>query len=170
MYFDFGPDVFKKRIAEATFPVLAANLRDEQGQPITNIEDTQMLQFGSAKIGVIGLAADNSPVKSSPGNLQFAPIVETGIAQQRVVARAAIDRVVAGQTVDAVGGGAARQAVIARRRPAQPRQQLGIGQAAAIVELQRLDHVIRVRVHEERDGIPGCVPLFPWGISNPVNG
>ena len=31
--FDFGPDVFKKRIAEATFPVLAANLRDEQGQP-----------------------------------------------------------------------------------------------------------------------------------------
>ena len=92
--FDFGPDVFKKRIAEATFPVLAANLRDEQGQSIANIEDTKMLQFGSAKIGIIGLAADNSPVKSSPGNLQFASIIETGIAQAGAMREAGADIIV----------------------------------------------------------------------------
>ena len=92
--FDFGPDIFKQRIAQATFPVLAANLRDEQGQPIANIEDTQMLQFGSAKIGIIGLAADNSPVKSSPGNLQFTPIVETGIAQASALREAGADIIV----------------------------------------------------------------------------
>jgi 2',3'-cyclic-nucleotide 2'-phosphodiesterase (5'-nucleotidase family) len=38
--FDFGADVFMKRMGEAKFPILAANLRDADGNPIAGIEDT----------------------------------------------------------------------------------------------------------------------------------
>jgi 5'-nucleotidase / UDP-sugar diphosphatase len=70
--FDFGPDVFLKRMGEFKARVLAANLRNATGQPIPGIADSTIVNFGSVKVGVIGLTADNSPVSSKPGNLKFA--------------------------------------------------------------------------------------------------
>ena len=69
--YDFGPDVFLKRMSEAKFPVFAANLREAGGAPIRGISDGQIFTFGAVKIGVIGLTADDSPVKSQPGRLKF---------------------------------------------------------------------------------------------------
>lgn len=69
--FDFGPDVFKKRMAEAKFPVYAANLRDVDGKPIAGIKSHSLLEFDGLKIGLIGLTAEDSVKRSSPGKLQF---------------------------------------------------------------------------------------------------
>ena len=93
--FDFGPDVFRKRMAEAQFPILAANLRDAAGQKMAGIEDSKMLEFDGVKIGVVGLAADDSPVKSSPGDLKIADTIETGVAQAKAMKEAGADLVVA---------------------------------------------------------------------------
>ncbi|MHA1190072.1 MAG: bifunctional metallophosphatase/5'-nucleotidase [Alphaproteobacteria bacterium] len=93
--FDFGEDVFRKRMAEANFPILAANLRDSSGAPLAGISDTIMMEFGPAKVGIVGLTADNSPFMSSPGSLKFAATVDTGIAQAKALREAGADLVVA---------------------------------------------------------------------------
>ena len=93
--FDFGPDVFRKRMAEANFPILAANLRDAGGEKLAGIEDSKMLEFDGVKIGIVGLTADDSPVKSSPGDLKFTDTIETGVAQAKAMKEAGADLVVA---------------------------------------------------------------------------
>lgn len=92
--FDFGAEVFKTRMAEAKFPILAANLRDENGKALDGIEDTKMMTFGPAKIGIIGLTAEDSPVKSNPGPLQISGTVETGVARARELREAGADVIV----------------------------------------------------------------------------
>lgn len=79
--YDFGPDIFLRRMAEAEFPLLAANLRDASGQRLPGFQDNAILEFGGVRVGVVGLTADDAYVKSSPGDLKIAPTVETGIAQ-----------------------------------------------------------------------------------------
>lgn len=79
--FDFGPDIFRKRMSEARFPLLAANLRDAPGQRLPGFEDSRLLEFGGVKIGIVGLTAEDSHVKSSPGDLKIEPVVATGIRE-----------------------------------------------------------------------------------------
>lgn len=92
--FDFGAEIFMKRMGEGKFPVLAANLRGADGKPVPGIEDTKMVTFGGAKIGIVGLTADDSPEKSSPGDLQFSDTVKTGIAQAKALKKAGADLIV----------------------------------------------------------------------------
>ncbi|NNE24748.1 MAG: bifunctional metallophosphatase/5'-nucleotidase [Rhizobiales bacterium] len=75
--FDFGPDVFRKRMGEARFPLLAANLRDENDQRLTGFQDTRLFKIDGVTIAVIGLTAENSVDRSSPGNLKFRSSQET---------------------------------------------------------------------------------------------
>jgi 5'-nucleotidase / UDP-sugar diphosphatase len=82
--FDFGPDIFLKRMSEMTARVLAANLRGTNGQAIGGIADSTIMSFGAVKVGVIGLTADNSPVSSKPGNLKFSASTD---AAEREAAR-----------------------------------------------------------------------------------
>jgi 2',3'-cyclic-nucleotide 2'-phosphodiesterase (5'-nucleotidase family) len=93
--YDFGPDIFRNRMAEAEFPLLAANLRDAADQPLPGFRDTVMLEFGGVKVGVVGLTADDAYVKSSPGDLKIAPTVATGIAQAEQLRQAGANVVVA---------------------------------------------------------------------------
>ncbi len=74
--FDYGPDVFLKRMAEARFPVLAANLADERGAAIPGIGSTRMVEFDGVRIGLVGLTADDAAEKSKPGTLQIGSTVE----------------------------------------------------------------------------------------------
>lgn len=73
--FDFGEDVYIKRMGEAKFPVLAANLRDKDGNVLPGHEDVKRFTFDGVDIAVIGLTADDAPVKSSPGSLRFGDTV-----------------------------------------------------------------------------------------------
>lgn len=94
--FDFGQDVFLTRMAEARFPLFAANLRRADGSPLPGFRDTEIKDFGGLKVGFIGLAADDSPVKSRPGTgLAFASTFDTGVALAGELRKAGADLVVA---------------------------------------------------------------------------
>lgn len=93
--YDFGPATFRQRMAEARFPVLAANLLGPDGKPLPGIGDTKLIDFGKVRIGIVGLTADDSPVKSSPGDLVFLPTVETAVARAADLRKAGADFTVA---------------------------------------------------------------------------
>ncbi|MGE0239911.1 MAG: bifunctional UDP-sugar hydrolase/5'-nucleotidase [Parvibaculaceae bacterium] len=93
--YDFGPDVFLKRMAEAKFPLLAANLRGPDGKPIAGFADTLMIERGPVRIGIVGLTSDESAHASSPGNLKITDALEAGLAKARELRAAGADFVVA---------------------------------------------------------------------------
>ena len=94
--FDFGEQVFRKRMSEAKFPLFAANLRDRNGQPLPGFRDTELRDFGGLKVGFVGLLADDSAVKSNPGsNLVFTPTFETALAKAKELKAAGADMIVA---------------------------------------------------------------------------
>ncbi len=94
--YDFGKDVFLKRMSEAKFPLFAANLRDKDGKPIPGFKDSEIRDFGGVKVGFVGATAEDSPEKSSPGpDLKFAPTVDTVIAQAKALKEQGADITVA---------------------------------------------------------------------------
>lgn len=93
--FDFGKEIFLKRMAEAKFPLYAANLRGPGGAPLAGFKDRALLTFGGVRIGLTGAAADDSPTKSSPGDLVFAPTLPSVKAQAAALRREGADLVVA---------------------------------------------------------------------------
>lgn len=93
--FDFGPQVFRERMSEARFPLFAANLQGPDGKPLPGFTAARMFEFDGVKVGLVGLAADDSKEKSSPGDLVFLPTVETGIAEAGKLRQAGADLVIA---------------------------------------------------------------------------
>ncbi|HET7716378.1 MAG TPA: bifunctional UDP-sugar hydrolase/5'-nucleotidase [Bauldia sp.] len=93
--FDFGPDVFRARIAEATFPVVSSNILEPDGTAPKNTVDTRVVDVGGVKVGFYGLTTEDTPVVSSPGDITFAPSVEVGIARAAALREAGADFVVA---------------------------------------------------------------------------
>lgn len=92
--FDFGPEVFMKRMGELKASVLAANLRSETGQPLAGIADSKIFAFGPVKLGIIGLTADDSPVSSKPGKLKFAESISTAEREAARLRKAGADLIV----------------------------------------------------------------------------
>ena len=92
--FDFGPDVFLKRMGETKAAVLAANLREANGQPIAGIADSKIMQMGPVKVGVIGLTADDSPTSSKPGRLKFSASMDAAERESARLRKAGADIVV----------------------------------------------------------------------------
>ena len=93
--FDFGPEIYAKRVGEARFPVLAANLRDETGAILPHHADTMMLERGGIRIGVVGATLETTPVLSNPAPLKFAPTLETVVAASRALKQQGADITVA---------------------------------------------------------------------------
>ena len=56
--FDFGPEVFRSRMAEARFPVLAANLRDSNDQIINGILADRIIDVDGIRVGLAGFSAE----------------------------------------------------------------------------------------------------------------
>ncbi len=96
--FDFGPvgdkaipeqpgddprGALKKRIAEAAFPVLAANLIDESTQrPVAwdNVQPSALLDIDGIKVGIIGGVTERAlqtTISANTPGLRIAPLVET---------------------------------------------------------------------------------------------
>lgn len=93
--FDFGVDVYRKRIGEARFPVLAANLREADGAMLARHRDTMTVERDGVKIGFVGAILETTPILSSPGALTFAPLLDTVIAKAGELRREGADFVVA---------------------------------------------------------------------------
>lgn len=78
--FDFGPEVFLKRVAESKFPWYAANIAGANGKPLPQLKGPEVREIGGVKVGIVPLAADDSPEDGTTGDLKFASTVETGKA------------------------------------------------------------------------------------------
>jgi 5'-nucleotidase / UDP-sugar diphosphatase len=86
--FDFGKAVFLERMGEAKFPLYAANLGDASGAMLPGFKDRTIFEFDGVRLGLTGLAYDQSPKVSSPEDLKFASTVDA-TKQQAAALRAA---------------------------------------------------------------------------------
>ncbi len=93
--FDFGEAVFRQRMGEATFALLAANLRDASGHPLPGFADSKMIDVDGIKIGVFGLTDDEAARRSDPGTLKLLPAIETAKREAQALRDAGADLVVA---------------------------------------------------------------------------
>ncbi|MEM7046246.1 MAG: 5'-nucleotidase C-terminal domain-containing protein [Pseudomonadota bacterium] len=93
--FDFGPDVLKTRIAQATFPILTGNVSDQNGGPIAGAHRTWMTKVGEYTIGVLGLTTLGTIEKSSPGYATFTPVDEAAEALAQELRDQGADLVIA---------------------------------------------------------------------------
>lgn len=62
--FDFGQDVLRKRIADASFPVLAANVQGMEG-----LKPYMLKEISGIKIAVIGVVTEETPLTTHPRNV-----------------------------------------------------------------------------------------------------
>ncbi len=93
--FDFGKAVFFQRFAESKFPYYAANLRGPDGQPLPGIKDRSIVTLDGIRIGLTGIAYDDTPRTSSSEDLMFLPTVATAKEQADALRREGADFVVA---------------------------------------------------------------------------
>jgi 5'-nucleotidase / UDP-sugar diphosphatase len=69
--FDFGKEVYFKRMAEARFQILAANFRDAAGLQLPGHNDRKMFEVDGVIVALIGATYEQTPAVSSPGDLLF---------------------------------------------------------------------------------------------------
>jgi 2',3'-cyclic-nucleotide 2'-phosphodiesterase (5'-nucleotidase family) len=93
--FDFGKDVFLKRMSEANFPLYAANMRAADGTPVPNFKDRSIVTLDGVRVGLTGAAFDDSPKLSSPGDLKFSPSVPAMRREAETLRREGADFVLA---------------------------------------------------------------------------
>lgn len=93
--FDFGPENFRTRIGEATFPVVSSNVIEPGGGAPANTVADRILDFNGIKVGIYGLTTEDTPAVSSPGDITFAPSVATGEAKAKELRERGADLVVA---------------------------------------------------------------------------
>jgi 2',3'-cyclic-nucleotide 2'-phosphodiesterase (5'-nucleotidase family) len=93
--FDFGRDVYLQRMGEARFPVFAANIRDAAGRQPPGHRDAEIREIGGLRVGFIGGCLEQTQAISSPGDLVFAPLVETVREGAQALKKGGADLVVA---------------------------------------------------------------------------
>ena len=68
--FDWGQEPLRARIAEAEFPVLAANLLDATtGELWHDVEPYTLVRVGAARVAILGLAYPDTPAINKPQNV-----------------------------------------------------------------------------------------------------
>jgi 5'-nucleotidase/UDP-sugar diphosphatase len=92
--FDLGPDVFRARMAEAKFDVLATNIIDGNGLP-ANTKADKMVEVQGVKIGFFGLTTEDTPIASSPGDIKFSSTIDTARSKAKDLRAKGADIVVA---------------------------------------------------------------------------
>jgi len=93
--FDFGPQNFRERMAEATFDVVASNLAEPDGTAPANAKPHKLMEIGGVKLAFFGLTTEDTRNVSSPGEIVIRPSVETARDKVRELREAGADLVVA---------------------------------------------------------------------------
>ena len=93
--FDFGKKQFLDRMAEAKFPVLAANIRMPDGSQVPNTADTKMVEMAGLKIGFVGAVTEDTIQIASPEDIKFQPAKDVTIAKAKELKAAGADLTVA---------------------------------------------------------------------------
>lgn len=92
--FDFGPGVFADRMAQAKFPVYAANLKAPDGSPLPGIMSYSIINAQGLRVGIAGLTGHDAAVRSSPGDLRFDDTLETAARLNAALRKAGANIVV----------------------------------------------------------------------------
>lgn len=93
--FDFGPEVFRARLAEAKFDIVSSNIAEPDGKPPAHTIGEKIVDVGGVKIGFYGLTTEDTKVVSSPGEITFAGSLATGEAKAKELREKGVDFVVA---------------------------------------------------------------------------
>ncbi|MCW5697126.1 MAG: 5'-nucleotidase C-terminal domain-containing protein [Bauldia sp.] len=93
--FDFGAEIFRARIAEATFDIVSSNLLEPDGSRPENTIEDKLVEIEGVTFGFYGLTTEDTPTVSSPGDITFEPSVDTGIEKAAELREAGADIVVA---------------------------------------------------------------------------
>src|SRR6185503_7957688 len=83
-----------RRLAEAKFPVFAANMHGADGRPLSGIKDRDIIVLDGIRVGLTGAAHDRTPQMSNSGDLKFSPTVAAMKAQAEALRRDGVDLVV----------------------------------------------------------------------------
>lgn len=81
--FNYGPDILKKFIRENNAPLLTSNVFDENGP----LGQTQIIQFGSYKVALIGVVTHYIPRWEQPSHIQGLSFEESYDCMAKEVAR-----------------------------------------------------------------------------------
>ncbi len=92
--FDFGEEVFRQRVREANFPVLAANMTHPEGL-MAGIEATRIIEIDGVKIGFVGGIEQDTAQLSEVGAYQLSPPLAAAESAAQDLREAGVDFVVA---------------------------------------------------------------------------
>lgn len=92
--FDFGPEIFRQRIGEAKFPVVATNLSGANGVPVEGVLSNRMIELDGVKIGVAGFITETTATSSSPVYMQFSSVLKGALDAAAALRKQGADIVV----------------------------------------------------------------------------
>ncbi len=93
---DFGPEIFKQRVAESRFPWLGTNVLGTDGKIYGQLLGTLTRKAGELTIGFFGVLTPDTEILSAPGlGMKFAPVIETARAAVKQLRDGGADFVVA---------------------------------------------------------------------------
>src|SRR6202022_442085 len=104
--FDFGKDIYFERMGEAHFPILAANLKNSDGTLPHYHQERLLIEADGLKLALIGAAYEDTASASRPGDLGFAPTIQTVLAGAKSARAAGADLVIAIVHADKARGAA----------------------------------------------------------------
>ena len=93
--FDFGKEIFFQRMADAKFPLYAANMRTADGQIVSGFRDRSIVTIGGIRIGLTAATEEEAVLLSSPGDVKFTSSVAAVEQQAKELRREGADIVVA---------------------------------------------------------------------------
>ncbi|GGB23779.1 multifunctional 2',3'-cyclic-nucleotide 2'-phosphodiesterase/5'-nucleotidase/3'-nucleotidase [Tistrella bauzanensis] len=93
--FDFGADVFRARMAEARFDVVASNVREADGSQPAHTMDHKIVEVDGIRVGFYGLTTETTRVLAKRSPISFASSLDTGRARARALREMGADFVVA---------------------------------------------------------------------------
>ena len=93
--FDFGKEVFLKRMGEARFPLYGANLRLDGGALVPGFLDTKIVDMEGVKIGLTGAALDTTGELTAVAGVSFAPTLDSVRAAGKSMRAAGADLTIA---------------------------------------------------------------------------
>jgi 5'-nucleotidase / UDP-sugar diphosphatase len=78
--FDFGPENFRARVKQSTFPVIANNITEANGKPVEGVMGERIIEVAGLKIGLFGVTTEDTVAVSSPGDIKIAPALDAAKA------------------------------------------------------------------------------------------
>lgn len=83
--FDWGTDNLKKLISEASFDVLAANLKSTEGGNLEGTLPHVIKEVNGVKVGLIGVTTETTPFETSAGNTEGVEFLNAAASVRRSI-------------------------------------------------------------------------------------